>query len=377
MRHGISQRKLSRKSGHRTAMFRNMSAALIKHEQILTTLPKAKELRPYVEKLITLAKRGGLSNRRLAMGRLQDETQLKKLFDVLAERYAEVGEPDTALRVYDGVVRTCTDVDILIATLEKAAAYADPNELGDLADAARGQVPSAESRIDQVEDRLRAGLGAPAINTSSAPGTIPLPRTGAAEGGRVATSSAVAAPAPSVSVTAAPAMSLRPVRRPADLDALLTAPAIARQRGSTPSAPVTSARASSSGGSGVLARARSAAERGDWRGCVSATSGSQQADVVAQRGWCVMNIGRPMQALADFRRAASSASTARARIVSPLSSTTPWARPFSAITSRTAAPVRSTTPRSRQQAAIAWVIAPMPPIACPQAPFLPFTSPNR
>mgnify|MGYP001499729327 FL=1 len=89
MRHGISQRKLSRKSGHRTAMFRNMSAALIKHEQILTTLPKAKELRPYVEKLVTLGKRGGLSNRRLAMGRLQDETQLKKLFDVLAERYSD------------------------------------------------------------------------------------------------------------------------------------------------------------------------------------------------------------------------------------------------------------------------------------------------
>ena len=87
MRHGISQRKLSRKSGHRTALFRNMAAALIKHEQISTTLPKAKELRPYVEKLITLAKRGGLSNRRLAMSRLQDETQLKKLFDVLAERY--------------------------------------------------------------------------------------------------------------------------------------------------------------------------------------------------------------------------------------------------------------------------------------------------
>ena len=89
MRHGIRQRKLGRKSGHRTAMFRNMSAALIKHEQIVTTLPKAKELRPYIEKLITLAKRGGLSNRRLAMGRLQDETQLKKLFDVLAERYSD------------------------------------------------------------------------------------------------------------------------------------------------------------------------------------------------------------------------------------------------------------------------------------------------
>ena len=89
MRHGISQRKLGRKSGHRTAMFRNMSAALIKHEQIVTTLPKAKELRPYVEKLITLAKRGGLSNRRLAMSKLGDETQLKKLFDELAERYSD------------------------------------------------------------------------------------------------------------------------------------------------------------------------------------------------------------------------------------------------------------------------------------------------
>ncbi len=89
MRHGISQRKLSRKSGHRKALFRNMAAALIKHEQISTTLPKAKELRPYIEKLITLAKRGGLSNRRLAQSRLLDETQLKKLFDVLAERYSD------------------------------------------------------------------------------------------------------------------------------------------------------------------------------------------------------------------------------------------------------------------------------------------------
>jgi large subunit ribosomal protein L17 len=87
MRHGISQRKLGRKSGHRTALFRNMAAALIKHEQITTTVPKAKELRPYVEKLITLAKRGGLSNRRLAHSRLLDEAQEKKLFEVLAERY--------------------------------------------------------------------------------------------------------------------------------------------------------------------------------------------------------------------------------------------------------------------------------------------------
>jgi ribosomal protein L17 len=82
-------RKLQRNTGHRTAMFRNMAASLLKHEQIKTTLPKAKELRPYVEKLITLAKRGGLSNRRLAHARLLDDAQLVKLFDVLAERYKD------------------------------------------------------------------------------------------------------------------------------------------------------------------------------------------------------------------------------------------------------------------------------------------------
>jgi large subunit ribosomal protein L17 len=89
MRHRVGGRKLGRTSSHRTAMFRNMAAALIKHEQITTTVPKAKELRPYVEKLITLAKKGGLSNRRLAHARLLDDTQLTKLFDVLAKRYQE------------------------------------------------------------------------------------------------------------------------------------------------------------------------------------------------------------------------------------------------------------------------------------------------
>jgi large subunit ribosomal protein L17 len=89
MRHRIAGRKLGRTSSHRLALFRNMAAALIKHEQITTTLPKAKELRPYVEKLITLAKKGGLSNRRLAHARLLDDAQLIKLFDTLAKRYAE------------------------------------------------------------------------------------------------------------------------------------------------------------------------------------------------------------------------------------------------------------------------------------------------
>ncbi|MBA3054037.1 MAG: 50S ribosomal protein L17 [Sphingomonadales bacterium] len=89
MRHKHGGRKLQRTSAHRTALLRNMSAALIKHEQITTTLPKARELRPYIEKLITLGKRGGLSNRRLAHARLLDDAQLAKLFDVLASRYAD------------------------------------------------------------------------------------------------------------------------------------------------------------------------------------------------------------------------------------------------------------------------------------------------
>ena len=89
MRHRVAGRKLQRTTAHRNALFRNMAAALIKHEQITTTLAKAKELRPYVEKLVTLAKKGGLSNRRLAHARLMDETQLIKLFDVIAPRYAE------------------------------------------------------------------------------------------------------------------------------------------------------------------------------------------------------------------------------------------------------------------------------------------------
>jgi large subunit ribosomal protein L17 len=89
MRHGNSGRKLHRTASHRKALFKNMAAALIKHEQIVTTLPKAKELRPVVEKIITLAKRGDLHARRLVMSRLNDDAMTRKLFDVLAERYKE------------------------------------------------------------------------------------------------------------------------------------------------------------------------------------------------------------------------------------------------------------------------------------------------
>ncbi|HVW92117.1 MAG TPA: 50S ribosomal protein L17 [Devosia sp.] len=89
MRHGNANRKLNRTASHRKAMFANMSAALIKHEQIVTTLPKAKELRPIVEKLITLAKRGDLHARRQAIAQVRDETQVQKLFGVLGDRYKD------------------------------------------------------------------------------------------------------------------------------------------------------------------------------------------------------------------------------------------------------------------------------------------------
>jgi large subunit ribosomal protein L17 len=97
MRHGMAKKKLNRTASHRTAMFANMAAALIKHEQIITTLPKAKALRPIVEKLVTLSRRGDLAARRLVISRLREETQTKKLFDVIGPRYA--GRPGGYLRI--------------------------------------------------------------------------------------------------------------------------------------------------------------------------------------------------------------------------------------------------------------------------------------
>src|ERR1700760_1513007 len=89
MRHGNAHRKLNRTAEHRRAMFANMCVALIKHEQITTTLPKAKELRPIVEKLVTLGKRGGLHARRQAIAQIRDVGMVRKLFDVLGPRYKE------------------------------------------------------------------------------------------------------------------------------------------------------------------------------------------------------------------------------------------------------------------------------------------------
>ena len=87
MRHGMAGRKLSVTSTHRLAMFRNMATSLLKHEHITTTLPKAKELRPYVERIITLGKRGGLHARRQAYAQLMDQKVVDKLFTEIAERY--------------------------------------------------------------------------------------------------------------------------------------------------------------------------------------------------------------------------------------------------------------------------------------------------
>ena len=89
MRHGLAHRKLNRTSEHRKAMFANMASSLIEHEQIVTTVPKAKELRPIVEKLVTLAKKGDLASRRRAISKLRNQDMAKKLFDVLGPRYEE------------------------------------------------------------------------------------------------------------------------------------------------------------------------------------------------------------------------------------------------------------------------------------------------
>jgi len=89
MKHNVTQKKLNRTTSHRKALLMNLSNALIKHEQIITTLPKAKALRPFVEKIITLGKKGDLSSRRKAISILQDDKNIKKIFDIIADRYKE------------------------------------------------------------------------------------------------------------------------------------------------------------------------------------------------------------------------------------------------------------------------------------------------
>ena len=115
MRHGVSGRKLNVTSSHRAAMFRNMAVALIKHEQITTTLPKAKELLPVVEKLITLGKRGGLRARRQAFAQLRDDAVVTKLFSAVAERYK--GRAGGYSRVLKAGVRYGDNADMAVIEL--------------------------------------------------------------------------------------------------------------------------------------------------------------------------------------------------------------------------------------------------------------------
>ena len=141
MRHRVAGRKLQRTGSHRTAMFRNMAAALIKHEQITTTTAKAKELRPYVEKLITLAKKGGLSNRRLAHARLLDDAQLTKLFDVLAERYA--GRNGGYTRIIKAGIRASDAAPIAIIELVDRDPDAKGQDSGPVMTEEQGELEAA------------------------------------------------------------------------------------------------------------------------------------------------------------------------------------------------------------------------------------------
>lgn len=139
MRHGAAHRKLGRTVSHRQAMFANMAASLIKHEQITTTLPKAKELRPVVEKLITLGKRGGLHARRQAHAQLRDDVIVAKLLGPLAERYR--ARPGGYCRVLKAGVRHGDAADMAVIELVDR----------DLAAKGIDSGPKPEPREDEAE----------------------------------------------------------------------------------------------------------------------------------------------------------------------------------------------------------------------------------
>ncbi|MFD0387781.1 50S ribosomal protein L17 [Tistrella bauzanensis] len=141
MRHGMSGRKLNRTSAHRKAMFANMAVALLKHEQIKTTLPKAKELRPVVERLITLGKRGDLHARRQAAARLPDDVIVRKLFAELAERYQ--GRAGGYTRVLKAGFRYGDNAPMAIIEL------VDRNPAAKGQDRARSRLPRTTPRIDR------------------------------------------------------------------------------------------------------------------------------------------------------------------------------------------------------------------------------------
>ena len=134
MRHGVAGRKLGVTTTHRFAMFRNMANALIKHEQITTTLPKAKELRPVAEKLITLGKRGGLHARRQAYAELRDNAMVSKLFTTLADRYK--ARPGGYCRVLKAGIRYGDAADMAVIELVDRDPTAKGQDSGPVAERA-------------------------------------------------------------------------------------------------------------------------------------------------------------------------------------------------------------------------------------------------
>ena len=168
MRHGMKQRKLNRTSAHRTAMFANMAAALVKHEQIVTTLPKAKELKPIIDKLITLGKKGGLANRRLAISRMRDTTQVGKLFDTLAARYAD--RTGGYCRVMKAGYRYGDNAPLAVIELVDRDVSAKGQDSG----------PAFTDSEYEAEEKAEAGKAGPKPSKKAAPAKAPAKKKASA-----------------------------------------------------------------------------------------------------------------------------------------------------------------------------------------------------
>lgn len=199
---------------------------------------------------------------------------------LLAEQYIATDQNVSALDIYRSVLRSCTDADLLVATLEKSASIASVQDLTMFSDLARQQAPRAAERITKVEARLLAGLGvtSPDVTTQKM----------GADSAEKATAVA----------------NTRPQSRPSGLNTT--------GRSSISKSPASSGHIASRSNAS-LSQIRSAANRGDWRRCLELSSDVQSGPMLSQRGWCALNVDRPMQALNDFRRAAGLAKTAPER----------------------------------------------------------------
>ena len=194
---------------------------------------------------------------------------------LLAEQYQAAREPALALATLNGIVRSCSDPNILVATLEKSVAVASLEDLAAMADAARAGAPGSAQRLTSVENRLRAGLQ-----------TQPRPLASATPSG-----------APAAFDASAGALSSNKTQRPSAQPPLAPSPR----------------RALSGGASTALSQARTAAQRADWSTCLAASAKGTSPEIVSQRAWCALNAKRPMQALNDFKLAASRSPTAEGR----------------------------------------------------------------